>query len=619
MKILAFDIETNGLLMQATKVHCGVVEDIDTGERHEFTEIEELYQHLLTADRLIAHNGRMFDAPVLQRLLTGPLSSSHLPPVLDTILISRLMWPDKGNTPAGGHSLEKWAKFLGHHKEHTDITDWEVYEPRMLERCHSDVTATVALYKYLLPLLNDWGESVQLEHTVASIIVKQIQNGFPIDMERVEALERDLMYHRAGAMDKLGEIPDWIEIKELKTAEYWYDPIVRDLYDNAVKYKTKGEVRVKDRPFLVRGPNKTKRIIIPFNPASSAHKIRLFKEKYGWKPKKMNKKSGNPVMDAKVMKTLPYPEAKTFTELTKLKTLLDYTASWKKYEHNGRIHGDVITMGTVSSRMAHSKPNMNVPKVGKPWGQECRDCFVASEGRILVGCDAAGLQERGLAHYMHQWDGGAYARIMETGNEKDGTDSHSVWCKALGYPDPQALVDFGGTVNKARDQAKNHKYATMFGGQTAMQASILGISYREMESKQGAMYKRLPGLEQVTKWVQGESKRKGYVLGLDGRKIPLPSEHSALANLLQGFEAVLMKKALCFYYEEACKAYGEHGKDWGYVVNVHDEYEAECIPEIGEGLGEIAAKSIRRSGEYFNLNVRLDANYKLGKSWAEVH
>tara|TARA_R110002020_G_scaffold187751_1_gene386256 strand:+ start:206 stop:2068 length:1863 start_codon:yes stop_codon:yes gene_type:complete len=620
MKLIAFDIETDGLLMAATQFHCGVAEDITTGERHEFTDVNEMYSYLLTADRIIAHNGRMFDVPVLERLADRSTWSDPLPPCLDTLLISRLLWPDKGNTPARGHSLEKWADFFKVKKLHTDIEDWSTYDPRMLERCHSDVDATVLLYRYVLPKLKGWGESVQLEHTVATIITKQIQNGFPIDMERVEALEHDLMYHRAGAMDELGSIPDWVEEKELKTPEYWIHPT--SLYSNEfdeLRYARKSDAPAKIRSSLCRGPNKIKRTSIPFNSASSHHKIRLFKEKYNWKPTKFNKKSGSPVMDAKVMKTLPYPEAKTFTRLSKIKTLLDYTASWQKYERDGRIHGDVITTGTGSSRMSHSKPNMNVPKVGKPWGKECRECFVASEGRVLVGSDASGLQERGLSHFMARWDGGAYARTMETGCEEDGTDSHSVWCKALGYPDPQAMVDFGGTTNKAREQAKTHKYATMFGGQTAMQAGILGISFNDMESKQSGMYKRLPGLEQVTKWIQREARTKGYVVGLDGRQIPLASEHSALAFLLQGFEAVVMKKALCFYYEEACKVFGEHGKDWGFVVNVHDEYEAECIPEIADGLGQIASRSITRSGEYFNLNVRLDAGYAIGETWADVH
>ena len=426
MKVIAFDIETNGLLLDAATVHCAITHDITSGERKEFTDAKDLYQYLLTADRLVAHNGRMFDCPVLERLVGRPCGLPPLPPCLDTLLLSRLLWPDKGNTPAGGHSLEKWGEFLRIKKAHADIEDWSTYDPRMLERCHTDVDIQCALYKYLLPLCKGWGESIQLEHTVATIITQQIQNGFPIDMKRVESLEYELNMERLGLMEELDSIPPWVEHQELKTPEYWY--LDGDGHRGYEKYRIKSEAPSSIRDSLVRGPNKTKRIETIFNPNSRDHVARLFMEKYGWEPTKTTP-TGKPQIDEKVLESLDYPEAQTISRVMLIDKRLSQTAQWKKYERDGRVHGDVITNGAISGRMAHSRPNMaQVPTSHSPYGEQCRACFGDRTDWFLVGADASALELCMLAHYLSKWDGGKYADIVVNG------DVHTENQKAAGLP-----------------------------------------------------------------------------------------------------------------------------------------------------------------------------------------
>jgi DNA polymerase I-like protein with 3'-5' exonuclease and polymerase domains len=624
MKILVMDIEADNLLLDASVIHCVVTTDPSTGETHRFRphEIVKAYRHLQTADRLVAHNGVLFDVPVLERLVGVPNSLGKLPKCLDTLLLSRLLWPDsKGEHPAGGHSLKNWGEFLRNHKGEQP-TDWSTFTEEMLDYCEQDVDVTVDLYNYLIPRLNGLQEAVSLEHRVAEIICKQIQNGFPVDMEKVVALHRELSTRLAELNDQFSHIPPWVEEEELKTPQYWEDPLTGEKYETKGEVRGKGSGAIKDR--LVRGPNKIKRTEILFSPSTPSHKARLFVEKYGWKPKKLGAPNkwfpkGAPSVDKDVIATLDYPEAKTFQEIAKVNDLINkYTSSWIEYERNGRIHGDVFTIGCATMRMAHSKPPMNVPKVGKPWGFECRDCFTHREGWVLVGADASGLQERGLAHYMAQYDGGEYARAMESGTKDDWSDSHSLWCKALGY-NPWEEVDFGSTVNNAREQAKTHKYATMFGGGVGKQASILGISYKEMLAKRDGMYARLPGLKKVKKYFEDFAKKHGYIIGLDGRKVPIHSVHMALAGAFQCFEAVVMKKALCIFYDKMVQEFGPHGERWGLCCANHDEEQWECEPDIAEQSGQMFVDSIRESGEHFRLNIRLDGEYKVGGSWALTH
>lgn len=588
MVILAFDIEADGL-RTATTVHCGIIENIETGERHAFTDPIELYNHLLTADRVVAHNGRMFDVPTLERLVGRPNNLPPLPPCFDTVLVSRLLYPDKGSTPAGGHSLEKWGEYLGVTKQHSGIEDWSVFTPEMLERCHSDVDIQVKLYHYLLPKLQGWGESVQIEHTVATIIQKQIENGFPIDMDRLESLEHELNMARLDAMDSLSHIEPWIEERELKTPAYWVDPF------DGTQYRVKGEAPSSARSRLERGPNKIKRTEIMFNPNSRDHIIRLFKEKYGWKHKEETEK-GKPKMDEKVLSGLDYPEAKTLSRILLIDKRLSQTAQWRKYEDNGRSHGDVITNGTVTGRMSHARPNMaQIPKVGSEWGEECRACFKARDGWVLVGADASGLELRMLAHYLSRWDDGAYAQIILEG------DVHTANQQAAGLP--------------TRDNAKTFIYGWLYGAGDQKIGEIVGRGRKEGKKLKERFLTSLPALRKLINWVKGQST----LTGLDGRKYPVRSDHMALNTLLQGAGAVLMKKALCIFYDLMVEEYGPHGGRWALCANVHDEQQTECEPEIAEGVGQMFVLSLRKAGEHFNLGIRIDGEYKIGKNWAETH
>ena len=64
------DIETDGLLDILTKVHCLVLQDVDTEEVFSYgpNEIQEGLDRMKGADRLIFHNGINFDFPALEKV-----------------------------------------------------------------------------------------------------------------------------------------------------------------------------------------------------------------------------------------------------------------------------------------------------------------------------------------------------------------------------------------------------------------------------------------------------------------------------------------------------------------------------------------------------------------------
>ena len=89
-----FDLESDGLLAEATKLHCAVAKNIDTGEIASFTPTTgfECFLNLLDQATLLAgHNIIGFDLPLIQKLYPTFKTSAE---IRDTLVMVRLMMPD---------------------------------------------------------------------------------------------------------------------------------------------------------------------------------------------------------------------------------------------------------------------------------------------------------------------------------------------------------------------------------------------------------------------------------------------------------------------------------------------------------------------------------------------
>jgi DNA polymerase I-like protein with 3'-5' exonuclease and polymerase domains len=202
-----------------------------------------------------------------------------------------------------------------------------------------------------------------------------------------------------------------------------------------------------------------------------------------------------------------------------------------------------------------------------------------------------------LAHYMKD---DAYVKTVCEGSSKVGTDVHTVNQKAAGL--------------QTRDQAKTFIYAFLYGAGPAKIGSIVGGSAKDGEKLIAAFLKGTPALKRLRDKVSVYAS-KGYVPGLDGRKIWVRSEHAALNSLLQGAGAIVMKKALVIFNDKIKSA------SWNVqlTVNVHDELQMECSPDIAEEVGQACVASIEEAGRAFNLRCPLTGEYKIGKTWRDTH
>ena len=286
--------------------------------------------------------------------------------------------------------------------------------------------------------------------------------------------------------------------------------------------------------------------------------------------------------------------AKAIAEYLMLQKRIAQIESWiKAVESDGRVHGKVITNGAVTGRMTHHSPNMaQIPNSGAIYGPECRNLWTVEKGNSLVGIDASGLELRMLAHYMND---NAYTNEVVSG------DIHTANQKAAGL--------------ETRNQAKTFIYAFLYGAGAAKIGTVVGGSAKEGQVLIDSFLRNTPKLKALREKVSRIYSDKGWLPGLDGRKLLVRSEHAALNTLLQGAGAIVMKQALVILKKELTRE-----KIWHeFKVNVHDEWQIECRDEDAVDVGRIGKWSIEEAGIILKMRCPLDGEFKIGKTWRDTH
>jgi DNA polymerase-1 len=473
--------------------------------------------------------------------------------VADTLVMSRLADPSR----SGGHSLRNWGNILGFAKG--DHEDWTRLSPAMIDYCIRDVELTEAVYKRLRVELDGFSrESIDLEHQVQWIIQEQERNGWLLDQRLCHTL-------CARFKERMYEIEE-----ELQRV---FPPIVEE------RISEKTGKRLKDK-------------VTVFNPGSRQQVAERLEAKGAvWSELTP---SGRPQVDERTLEENKHiPEAVLVLEYLLLQKRYAQVSSWIEHvEDDGRVHGRVTTNGAITGRMTHQNPNMaQVPSVNSQFGKECRDCWIVPEGRKLVGVDASGLELRMLAHYMGDEE---FTDVLLR------DDIHTRNQTAAGLA--------------TRPQAKTFIYAFLYGAGDAKIGSIIGGTARDGYALRTRFLRNTPSLETLRERV-GQASRKGYLTGLDGRKLWVRSEHSALNTLLQAAGAIIMKKALVLLDDYAT----QHNIDYKFIGNVHDEIQSEVASEQAEKFGWLAVECIKAAGISFELRCPLDGEYKVGSTWSETH
>ena len=581
MKSLVFDIETDGL--DAKKIWCISALDVDTEQQYSYgpSELSDGFELLLKADKLIGHNIIGFDIPVINKLTGLNLMDKEL---VDTLVLSRLFNPVR----EGNHGLERWGYALGSPK--IEFDQYDSYSVEMLKYCEQDVYLNYQVYKALKKESKGFSrQSVVLEHETNKILSQQREHGFLFDVEEATKLLGVLNSRLAEIVNKINEC--FKPKQEVRKIFRRYSPqkkLLKTGVDNFGK-----NTRVTDEEYTaLKTEAFVERVYVKdFNPASR-QQIGEYLQDFGWEPLE-HTPTGQPKIDEKILSQIKgIPEAEVISEFLMIQKRISQINSWFKEldEDTFRVHGFVNHNGTITGRMTHRNPNMaQIPSSSSSYGKECRACWTIPKGYKLVGIDASGLELRMLAHYMND---------EEYTNEILNGDIHTTNQKLAGL--------------ESRNQAKTFIYALLYGAGDAKLGTVAGGGKSVGRNLRKSFISNLPSFKALKDRVAGASA-KGYLKALDGRKLYIRSEHSALNTLLQGAGAIVMKQALIILNDKI------KDLDAHFVANVHDEWQIEVREDLADTVGKLGVEAIIEAGKVLQLKCPLDGEYKAGDNWSETH
>lgn len=615
--MLFFDIETDGLLEDLTKIHCMCIKDTSTDTMYRYTpeNIEDGIKKLMVAGETICgHNVIAFDLPAIKKLY--PWFTVHKDKVVDTLVYARLVFSEVnyidnkltriGVLPKrlyGSHSLKAYGYRLGVLKgtycEKEDA--WAIFTPEMLDYNEQDVVVTEALYKKCSKKTTT-EQALSLEHKAQWLMVRMENNGFTFDKEKAIELMSTLQNKQIEVLNQLAHMVP----------------------------------RIPDKVFIPKRDNKSKgyKAGVPiqrykeFNPNSRQQVLWIMKDyyKYPFSNPDMHTEDGKIQLNEEtfklIVKDTEAPEevrklAELFQEnflLTKrLGQLIDGKNGWLKLvSEDGKIHGHVNPNGAITGRATHSKPNIaQVPHVGTEYGKECRELFTVPKGWYQAGIDACGLELRCLSHYMYSFDDGEYA------NECVNGDIHTKNQIAAGLPE--------------RNMAKTFIYGFLYGAGDAKIGQIVGGTAEHGAELRKKFLKETPAIKKLQSYVKnllseydvGLRQRKWktrYLKGLDGRLLYTRSIHSALNLLLQSAGAIVCKYWIVRTEERLLNLGLDHGKDFQLMAWVHDEQQIACRnKDIAGIVVREAQEAMRDTQKYYNFKCQLDTEGIIGHNWYECH
>jgi len=422
-------------------------------------------------------------------------------------------------------------------------------------------------------------------------------------------------------MESFPKIPEWItlehQVAQILTQQeihgWFFDEVAAQQLEQTLRREYEETCQLlRDRHPFVSGPlftpkrnNRTRGLyegatctrLKDLNPTSRDHISWILQTHYGWTPTSLTA-SGKAVIDETVLKELGTDIALSFLKLLDLTKQLGMISegvnAWQKLCTKSRIHHH-CSVATATFRCAHRTPNLGQV----PSDERFRRLFIATPGKRLAAADLSGIELRMLAHYLARFDDGRYAKVLITG------DIHQENADKIGI---------------SRKLVKTVTYAFLYGAGDIK----IGHSYDKLLSEDKARKKgkeirkayieAIPGLKELLEGVHKASER-GYVLGLDKRKILVDKAHKSLNYLLQGSAAIIAKRWMVTTHD--------HIKEMDLRCNqlafIHDELQFESEPEHVDDLKSLLVLSAAEAGEYYNMRIPVAAEAKDGATWADTH
>lgn len=636
MRFIIFDIETNGLYHEATKIHCFsyiIYENKQTTEPFSITDEKDIVSFINNnRDALfVGHNIIRYDILVLEKLLNIDL---HDLKIVDTLGLSWYLYVKQKV-----HGLEYWGEEFNIPKPY--IGDWENLSIEDYKnRCETDVLINTKLFRVffnILSLLYDSYDKfyplIEYSNFKLDCLKEQENSGVTLDKEWcLDALKKvsnevdrktDLL---SSAMpEHLGKIikkkPNKL-IKADGTLSNYGASWLENLIQRGLSLDSD---IIREKP----------------NPASNAQ-IKEWLFELGWIPETFKPNINNdnvPQIVLPFSKKLCPSIVKLFDKEPVLKELEDYymlmhranfLQSLLDCEVNGKVYASASSF-TSTFRLAHKKPLTNLPKPSMPYGDEIRGCLtVPNDDYIMCGSDISSLEDSTKQHYMYMYDP-KYVEELRT----PGFDPHldiAVLSNLMTKDDVKEYKRLDAIENKTdkeateyhrlkniRQSAKSVNFSSVYGAGPAKLADMLNISVEEASLLHDTYWERNKAVKTFannctikTITVNGESQ--DWVLN------PISNFWVYLKSKKDVFSAVNQSSG-CFIFDQWLKNVRKALKPFNIpvIMQFHDELVIVCKKSLKDTITKVLQDSMKKVNNDLKLNVEITISIDFGKRYNEVH
>mgnify|MGYP003117182713 FL=1 len=615
--MIVFDVEADGLLDEATKIHClsYTSDGINYDTLFRYNDMRKL---VLSQKGLIGHNIVRYDVPLLEKILGINITAR----LFDTLPMS---WVINYGRPK--HGLDSFGEDFNIPKP--KISDWlNLTREEYQHRCVEDVKINWSLWQDMLKkYMFIYEDKLKLDKFFRYLEFKMDcaasaeKVGWKLDVQLAQNCVDSLLQEQA---EKVAELRSAMPMRT----------IYRQKAKPKVLYKSDGSLSSHGTNWFnlleekCLPPNHDKPVDIikgvePANP-NSTDQVKSWLMQLGWQPctfkylknkdtgkeRKLEqiRQNGELTKSVKLL-TDKHPAIKLLEGLTVIQHRLGIFVGFLDCEKDGYVRAEIAGL-TNTLRFKHQKPLVNLPGVDKPWGAEIRGCLTAPDGYVLCGADMTSLEDTTKRHYMHPYDPDYVAEMSQS-----GFDPHLDLAKHAGAVTQDDIDKYNrGHMPKLKELRKNYKvvnYSATYGVGAPKLSRTTGMTVPHAQSILDAYWDRNWSVkkfaeDQKIRKINGEMWVKNPVSGFWHS---LRYEKDVFSTLNQSTGAYCFDKWVAYYRTRRPNIIGQF----------HDE-SINLVKEGEENKHSDALNwAIEKLNKELKLNVDLGIDIQYGQRYSDVH
>ena len=610
-----FDIETDGLLEEATKIHVLSWMDENGVVQHTHDQFN-MAVFFTQAKTLVGHNIIRFDIPVVEKLLGIKVEAK----LVDTLALSWYLNHDRPR-----HGLEGYGEDYGVPKP--KITDWNNLTPEeYAHRCNEDVKINAKLYKDLSAQL-EWlyQDQTERENFVQYLSFKmdcarqQEALGWKLDVAKAQSHYEELQSLKEEKIEQLAEAMP--KNKIYKKVEKPTRMTKADGSLTVYGERWMALLRAGGHPSTTVGPIQVLDKEERANPNSN-NQVKEWLQALGWQPATFKYhrnpdgsertveqvRDGSELCESVKLLIDKNPSVGILDGLSVINHRLGVFKGFLDCHKDGWLKAEIAGF-TNTLRFKHYKPLVNLPGVDKPWGAEIRGCLTAPEGFVLCGADMTSLEDTTKRHYMQPLDPEYVAEMS-----REGFDPHLDLAKHAGAI-TQADIDkhnLGEISLKAlRKNYKVVNYSATYGVGATKLSRTTGLSVKESKKLLEAFWDRNWAIPKLADSMYPREKN-----GKKWLKNPVSGYYHSLRSDKDKFSTLNQSTGVfCFdNWVALCRRNGVQT-----IGQFHDEIIALVADGQQEQTKQVMEKAIATLNDKLKLNVPLGVDAQFGTNYAEIH